>query len=110
MVERDVPASAQWVAWRGEAKSVTGQPLVEEIDRERGECLRLGGDCVDAGLGRDPGALERSVPGKDRWRTHQEPVDGLDWIVGRTHRELVALREPSPDRLPQLVLQVGAHV
>ena len=43
-----------------------------------------------------------------RGRADEEPVDPVDRVVRRVHRELVALAEPAPDRLPQLVLQVGA--
>src|SRR6185437_11737524 len=46
----------------------------------------------------------------DLGRAGGEPFDALDGVVHRSHRELVALAEPAPDRLAQPVLQLAAYV
>ena len=64
-----------------------------------------------------PDAIHWCTGDDDEWNQLTEQlvprpdqlVQGLGAVVG-THRELVDLAEPAPDRLAQLSLQVPAHV
>ena len=81
-----------------------------EGDRVLGQGDPLGADPVDAGLGGQPRTLLHGRQPEDRRRADEPAPDPGLRIVALGHRELVALAEPAPDRVPDLALQLAADV
>ena len=53
--------------------------------------------------------LDRGEP-EDRRRPGEKAADARNRVVGRSHRELLPLPEPAPDRRTQLLLQLPTHI
>src|SRR2546423_11877578 len=95
-------------AAEGEAKR--REPRIVESDRVRGEGDSLRTNRLDPGFGRQTGAFFDRCEPEDRRSPEEPAVDLGRGLVARTHLELVALPEPSLDRIPELVLELSANV
>ena len=101
---------ARCVARAGKFEAERGEPRIAEVDQVRRERHAFCAQRIDAGRGEQRHAgLDRGKPDDVR-RACREPVDRRRRIVDSAHRELIALTEPAPDRLPQGCLQFPAHV